>query len=458
MSLMMSMMTASSTPPAETDPYIVNYSTLLHCNGLDGSTTLIDQSEKLWTLFNGAQIDTAQSKFGGASLLLNGSGAHATTPSHEDFNFGDGEFTITCQVYFNALADSKYQGIIARDQIGGTRGWLLFTADNSQPVPDAISFAGWVGGTPFSVADTVPATTGAFIHIAVVRDKSSGDVLRLFKNGIQVASVNITGSIGAPNEPCVIGSLWNIGVVNSGSALSGWVDEVRITKGQAVYRSNFTPPTQPYVDGHVTSLLLFAGANGSSVFTDEKGNPWTAFGQAQIDTSLGYNTGLFDGNLDYLSSPSSSNFGFGAGDFTVDALIATQDVDAYQPLLDTRTNVLEGVGLYAYGSSGGGGADYRKMLYVNNAAILGRSTSNVPNTLVHLAYVRSGSTIKMFINGVEQPSVTDARTMAKASPAFIGCNYTIVQFLNARIKAFRITKAVARWTTNFTPPTSFPNS
>lgn len=457
MSLMRNMMAGISGPPVESDIYIVNYATLLHCNGADGSTTLIDQSEKTWTLFGTAQIDTSQSKFGGSSLWSgSGAGYGATDTHHDDYNFGSGEFTICGWIYASNISDNRYQGILTKDQVGGTRGWLLYLGDNTEPVPDSVAFTAWVGATPYTVHDTVAISTGAFIHIAVVRDKSSGDVLRLFKNGTQVASTAITGSIGNPNDRASIGALWGINNVVNNTHFVGWLDEFRVVKGDAIYRSNFTPPTQPFVDGHVSSLLLFPGVDGSTVFTDEKGNTWTAFGNAQIDTSLGYNAGLFGGAGDYISATSSTNFGLGAGDFTVDALIVTQDVNSYQTLLDTRTDIAQGVGLYAYGSSAGAGADYRKMLYVNNAAILARSTSNVPNSLAHLAFVRSGSTIKMYINGVEEGSTTDSRVMAQESTAFIGSNYTASQFLSAHLKAFRITKGVARWTAPFTPPSSFP--
>ena len=45
---------------------------LLHCNGTDGSTTFTDEIGKTVTANGNAQIDTAQSKFGGASGLFDG--------------------------------------------------------------------------------------------------------------------------------------------------------------------------------------------------------------------------------------------------------------------------------------------------------------------------------------------------------------------------------------------------
>ena len=55
---------------------------LLHFNGSDGSTTITDESGKTWTAYDNAQIDTAQSKFGGASMLLDGVGDYIKTTDY----------------------------------------------------------------------------------------------------------------------------------------------------------------------------------------------------------------------------------------------------------------------------------------------------------------------------------------------------------------------------------------
>lgn len=73
------------------DSYTVS---LLHMNGVDGSTTFTDESGKSWTAKGNAQIDTAGSRFGGASALFDGSGDYMELPDHEDFNVGSGDFTV----------------------------------------------------------------------------------------------------------------------------------------------------------------------------------------------------------------------------------------------------------------------------------------------------------------------------------------------------------------------------
>jgi hypothetical protein len=76
------------------DPNFGSVVALLHFDGTNGSTTFTDQKGNTWTAVSGAKISTAQSKFGGASLLLNGSSDYATVPNFAGLDFGSGNFTI----------------------------------------------------------------------------------------------------------------------------------------------------------------------------------------------------------------------------------------------------------------------------------------------------------------------------------------------------------------------------
>jgi hypothetical protein len=69
-----------AAPAGPTDPYFSNVSLLLHGDGANGSTTIVDSSPspKTVTAVGNAQISTAQSKFGGSSLAFDGSGDYLT--------------------------------------------------------------------------------------------------------------------------------------------------------------------------------------------------------------------------------------------------------------------------------------------------------------------------------------------------------------------------------------------
>ena len=78
---------------------------LLHCDGTDGATTFTDSSDTSHTVTaNGnAQIDTDQSKFGGASGLFDGTGDYLSIPDSADWDFGTGDWTIDFLIRFNAI-------------------------------------------------------------------------------------------------------------------------------------------------------------------------------------------------------------------------------------------------------------------------------------------------------------------------------------------------------------------
>ena len=87
---------------------------ILHYDGIDGSTTFTDSTTRhTITAYQQAQIDTAQSKFGGASGLFDGTGDYvAATDNLADFNFGTDPFTVDFWVRFNTTA------------AGGTLYWI----------------------------------------------------------------------------------------------------------------------------------------------------------------------------------------------------------------------------------------------------------------------------------------------------------------------------------------------
>src|SRR5690606_25335751 len=89
-----------SSPPAG-DPYWSSVVALLDFNGVNGSTTFIDQSPapKTVTRSGSAQISTAQFKFGSGSLLLDGADSDINFGNVSDFGFGTGDFTWECFVW-----------------------------------------------------------------------------------------------------------------------------------------------------------------------------------------------------------------------------------------------------------------------------------------------------------------------------------------------------------------------
>ncbi len=222
--------TIESTIVSKRDPEVDAVTVLLlHCDGTNGSTSFPDssQSSKTVTAVGNAQVTTAEKKFGTGSVVLDGSSS-LTAPSSVDFNFESGDWTIDYWVRYNTLASDKIVvdinsnlGVRVNQRAGVAQAEVI------------------LNGGVRSFALSSDYTTGVWYHIAIVLNQSN---LYFFRDGIQ------QGSVSSFSEP-LTGGIEGIsigGAIGGGSALDGWMDEVRITKGVARWTSNFTPPVAPY--------------------------------------------------------------------------------------------------------------------------------------------------------------------------------------------------------------------
>ncbi|WP_374502349.1 LamG domain-containing protein [Pseudoxanthomonas sp.] len=218
------------------DPHWSNVVALLHFDGANGSQSFVDEKGHTFSNVGGAELSTAVSKFGSASLVLNGSSDAVESPTSTDWEFGDGDFTIEAQIYLAAPVSSRMEII---DRWNGT-GFGMQIMDNGL-------LRAFCQGTAHGLAVCGPGSTevtdGEFHHVAFCRN---GDVLGIFLDGVAEATAAFTGSIDA------IGDTLDIGYDNNGISrfFNGYIDEVRITKGVARYTPgvNFTPPTAAFPD------------------------------------------------------------------------------------------------------------------------------------------------------------------------------------------------------------------
>ena len=227
---------------------------LLHLNGSDGSTTITDDnaggSAHTWTAAGNARIDTAQSKFGGASGLFDGTGDWVSTPDSTDFALGSSDFTVDC--WFNCNLATTVSGIIAGQRAtaaAADTSFIIFKNGSNQ-----IQARACVGTTSFNVTSTTTFTnlvhTG-WHHVAFVR---TGNVLKLFIDGIQEGGdVAIAGVV---NDSIAALEVASDGI--GGLPWNGWIDEFRLSVGIARWTSNFTPPTEQY-SGTYVIVDYFAG-------------------------------------------------------------------------------------------------------------------------------------------------------------------------------------------------------
>ena len=220
------------------DPSFANVSLLLHGNGTNGSTTITDNSPspKTVTAVGNAQISTAQSKFGGASIAFDGTGDYLTLPSGTAFQFGTGDFTVEMWVYFSNAASNQIYLLDARNA-SQTTAWAFFRNDNINP-----SFSNKLAWFTGSVVLTGPLLTTAntWTHLAVAKQGTS---FRFFVNGVLSDTATDTTDYSVAPTLSYIASRFS-----ASDQLNGYIDDLRITKGVARYTGNFTPPASPFPD------------------------------------------------------------------------------------------------------------------------------------------------------------------------------------------------------------------
>lgn len=224
---------------------------LLHMDGSDASTTFLDESGKTWTQNDSAQIDTAQSKFGGASGLFDGVNDYISAPDSADWQFDSGsntnEWTVDFWVRFNGAVAAQEPFF---DQYVDNNNEQFFWKNNN-----TLNYIVKSGGTIIvNVSFAWTPSGDTWYHIALVKQGTTG--YKCFVDGTQVGSTT-TDTDTIPNFAASL----RIGVANNQGVttyyLDGWLDEFRISKGVARWTANFTPPTQAYAGASGNFLALF---------------------------------------------------------------------------------------------------------------------------------------------------------------------------------------------------------
>jgi hypothetical protein len=234
------------------DIYFDDVAFLLHFDGANGSTTFTDVKSHTVTANGNAQISTAQSKFGGASGLFDGTGDYLVITDPGDLLLSGNDWTIECWV--RPGFTSAYKAIYTHVKSSPAYG-VQFVANNTGKFTLFISTSG--SAWAVQLDSTTSYTSNTWYHLAAVR---IGNNVYLFVNGTLEDSDTLTGSIYNPSQNPAIASSFD-GTVN------GWIghiDDFRLTIGTGRYSESFSVPTEAYPDIQEHVLTIADASHGHS--------------------------------------------------------------------------------------------------------------------------------------------------------------------------------------------------
>tara|TARA_R100000700_G_scaffold7091_1_gene10658 strand:- start:6554 stop:8563 length:2010 start_codon:yes stop_codon:yes gene_type:complete len=454
MSLIAQKLISASGPKEETDDDFNLVTSLYHFDGSNGAQnkTFLDSSTNGFTVTRyGSSTQGTFSPFsaddGKWSVEFSGGGTSTTSrliyqlSSTTTFAFGTGDFTIEAWVFPRSTLTLPNANFILDFRSGNNV--VMYLAYSSST--GSYNLYGWTGNAASGI------NLNAWNHVAIVRESGSE---KGFVNGVEKYSASETSNHG--NAGITIGnryaSTWN--------PFDGFISNVRVVKGTAVYTSNFTPSTSPLTNVTNTVTLglrsnrfveSVASVTPSPSDSTIKIQPFSPFApSAAYDAAVNGGSGYFDGSGDYLTVPTSDDFAFGTGDYTIEAWVyktTTGQEHIYEGRNGGNTNRI----LFYVNSS-------NKLASYINASVKGAATSDFPlNSWVHVALVRSGTTGYMFQNGTQVATWTgDSTNIAKPNATLYigsdnsGSNY----FWEGSISSLRVLKGTALYTSAFTPPTA----
>jgi len=364
-----------------------------------------------------------------------------------------GDFTIECWLYPKAAQST---GMVINFAGGYNIAWASYelVIDGSY-----INFAASSANSGYDIGSETGATgrigtltLNAWNHIAVTR---SGNTYRGFLNGVQGYTQTLALTPYDPNaRGLAIGggysNTWGV-TPDTATYITGFVSGLRIVKGTAVYTSNFAVPTSPPTAISNTSLLLNY-TNGQIVDATSKNNLET-IGDTKISTTQskwGGSSMYFDGTGDRTKIPAAILNSLGTNNFTIEMWVYPMSATGYQCIL-----LLGGSAPYIYlgintGSSG-------TPFMWNDANVIVGSQNFTINAWQHWAIVRSSGTVTMYLNGTNIGSASFTGNLVDNLGLYLGATNASTQYFTGYINDLRVTRGIARYTSNFTPPTqAFP--
>ena len=399
----------------------------------------------------------------GGSAFFNGSTPDRLEATyHADFDVGSGAFTAECWIY--PTAGGQDQPVLFGIWNGTDQySWVLQLGESTNMNPRFLFKDG--SGYNDNKATSVVVTAFSWNHIALAR---SSNTFTLYLNGVSVKTATISSAHSAASTNLCVGAN------TSGSQVfSGFMTDIRLCKGKAVYTGAFTPPTGPLTETGGTYPSNTNISNPSSSETvylinctdgkviDEGGRAnFQLYGAAKSSTGVSKfgsdPTVYFDGTDDAVRIKNGHNrFSEFPADFTIEGWYYTSEVNT-QESLKWRTIWFCGTSTdlqLAWDHSNS------KLVVYHDSTLITSSVATTLNTWQHVALTRSacvvdqalnitGGVLKLFLNGTEVGSATTANNVTlgnDAADGYIGAYDSTSGAMNGYLSDLRVSYGISRY-------------
>lgn len=387
------------------------------------------------------------------SVTLDGTG-DLRLPVSSVVSPGTGDFTAECWVYMTGTSESN--GILqisSSAYFNGTDGLAV------QCYGSGLTWYIYQNGT---ITAGTTAVLNRWYHVAVVRGSGT---TKLYVDGVAVITTadtrNYTGTYMG------IGSIY---AINNNYRFRGTISDFRYVKGTAVYTANFTPPTAPLTA--ISGTVVLTGQDAATI-TDSSTNNFaitrtgniqstdlTPFSALPKRATYAYGgSGYFDGSGDYLSIPNNVAFSFGApsgnaNDFTVEFWTFPTTTTVTAPVHTTYSGNNFWGFAFNKDDSNANVVGMTNFFLTDSFRVQSASGALRANEWSHIAATRSGTTVRLFINGTQVASGTSSINPAPTGALQFGRDTVLGRDYAGYIANARIVKGTAVYTANFTPPTS----
>jgi alpha-tubulin suppressor-like RCC1 family protein len=404
----------------------------LNSSGQLGDNTLVNKS---------APVQVSVGSTSNYSYQFNGSTQYLTIPSNAVFAFGTGNFTVECWVYLSVAPTSGEYSIL--DCASPGQFGFSITSTTIKATVTTL--------TTHTFTQTL--TASVWYHIAFCR---VGATLTCYVNGISIGTNTVSYSFTSPNT-------LNIGrnAGTNGSFYNGYLSNLRIVKGTALYTTGFYPSAGALTttsQGATASQVSLLTAQSSTII-DNSINAFTITNNGTVTVSgtnpFGpYYGASFNGINQYLSL-SGTSLQFGSNSFTIETWVYPTGSNSTQLLAQMGSPSTRRYALRMLPS----GAGYQISWWQGSglSAQFTNSTVISKNTWTHVAFAKTASTITIYINGVGQSTSFIAAIAADTTTLHvIGTNQEggSSWYLTGYLSNFRVVNGTAVYTGNFTVPTN----